>query len=149
MELLQVEPELRARAEEMGEAQCRIGIDVEEAAQLLKENLVYVVIAMGAGIIGLVVLMLLGRPVTLPIHGPQRRFPNRSADAFLFGTAYGLGALGCLFPLFILLFYMLALVARDRLQRSLRGVLPYVNRFAGVVVILAGIYIIWYQSALL
>jgi threonine/homoserine/homoserine lactone efflux protein len=44
---------------------------------------------------------------------------------------------------------MLALVARDRLQRSLRGVLPYVNRFAGVVVILAGIYIIWYQSALL
>ena len=37
----------------------------------------------------------------------------------------------------MLLFYVLALVVRDRLQRSLRGVLPYVHRFAGAVVILA------------
>jgi cytochrome c-type biogenesis protein len=147
------------------------------AAQLIKQYLVYVVITMGAAIIVLGVFMLLGRTLALNIHGSYRTFKNESANAFVFGTAYGLGALGCLFPLFLvvattavsagmagsayifayafgmaifmLLFYIMALFAKQHMQRSLSTILPYVGPVGGSVVILAGVYIIWYQSALL
>ena len=147
------------------------------AAELIKQYLVYVVIGMGVAIIALGIFMLLGKTITLNIHGPQRRFRNQSADAFVFGTAYAVGALGCLFPLFLvvatlavsagmagaayimayasgmalfmLLFYVLALFARERMQQSLSRLLPHIGRAGGAVVIFAGVYIIWYQSALL
>lgn len=147
------------------------------AAQLVKHYMVYIVTAMGAVIIVLGMFMLLGKVVSLNIHGPQGKFKSESAEAFVFGTAYGLGALGCLFPLFLvvataavskglagsayilaygtgmalfmLLFYLLALFAKQRMQRSLSRILPYVSRVGGIIVMFAGIYIIWYQSVLL
>jgi len=146
-------------------------------ASAIKAYIVYVVITMGVLIIILGGFMLAGKDVSLPVHGPNAKSKNAYLESFIFGIAYGVGAFGCLFPLFLLvvtqavaagaigasyilayilgmgvfmmLFYILAVFAREFLQKQLRKVLPYVTRFSGAVLILAGAYIIYYQSVLL
>ncbi|MDD9953029.1 MAG: hypothetical protein OXR66_01710 [Candidatus Woesearchaeota archaeon] len=146
-------------------------------AQLVKQWIPWIVVGMGVLIIILGIMMLLGKNVSLPLHGPQLQSKNQYVEAFIFGIAYGLGALGCLFPLFLvvvaaslkagfigvsyiiaygvgmslfmLLFYILAVTAKEYLQKSLSKIMPHVMKIGGLAVIIAGIYIIWYQSALL
>ncbi len=146
-------------------------------ASVIKAYMVWVVITMGVLIIILGGFMLAGKDVSLPVHGPNARTNNAYLESFIFGIAYGIGAFGCLFPLFLLvatqaiaagaigmtyilayilgmavfmlLFYILAVFAREFLQTQLRKVLPYVTRFSGTVLMLAGAYIIYYQSILL
>lgn len=152
------------------------GVLLLTIAQLFKQYIPWVVIAMGALIIVMGGFMLAGRSVALPIHGPQAQSKNTYIEAFIFGIAYGLGALGCLFPFFLivvttaiadgligltyilayiigmasfmLLFYLLAVYAKEFLKTQVRRLMPYITRISGFVIILAGIYIIYYQSAL-
>lgn len=93
---------------------------------------------------------------------------------FVFGLSYAIASLGCTLPVFIatvsgtvsrhnllsgLLVYIaygvgMALVmmtltvaiaqARVSLVRGLRGVMPYISRIAGALVLAAGVYIGWY-----
>lgn len=155
------------------------GILIFTVASLVKKYLVYIVIGMGILVILMGVAMVLGKQVSIPIHGPNATRKSQYTEAFIFGIAYGLGALGCLFPLFLvvatgalnapnvvltsvyflayaagmslfmLLFYIGVVVAQKYTQRVLTRIMPYVIRIAGVLVILAGLYVIYYQSALL
>ena len=56
--------------------------------------------------------------------------------------AYGVGM-----SLFMLAFYILAVVAKQYLQKTVSKIMPHILRVGGVAVIAAGIYLIWYQRA--
>ena len=104
---------------------------------------------------------------------------NEMKESFIFGFGYGIAALGCLFPFFLVIataalqaptigetilyfaayalgmslmmltFYILALFSKKSLQRFIRKYLPIFTKVSGVIVILSGVYIIWYQSILI
>lgn len=91
----------------------------------------------------------------------------------MFGLAYAIGALGYLFPLFLvvatlamaapsaamgasyigayftgisimmIIAIMLSAFARDYLMKYLRKILPHMERATGVLLVLAGIYVIY------
>jgi len=149
------------------------------ASQLIKTYMPYIVIGMSGIIIILGTLMALGKDIALSIHLHTKQTANETLEAFLFGIAYGLGALGCLFPLFLvvatsalaaptvaegslyllayflgmsiftIIFAFLAIFAQRFLRQRMRTILPYITRASGILLILAGIYIIAYQRALL
>jgi len=144
-------------------------------SSLLKSILPYIVITLGFVLIVFGIMMVFNKTISFSFHA-QAKSKSSYVEAFLFGITYGLGALGCLFPLFILLltqalthsagylffiayglgmaslmfaFYFLAILAKTFVQKSLMKILPYITRIGGVVIILGGAYIIWYQSGLL
>lgn len=149
------------------------------ASQLIKDYMKWVAITMGGGVIILGILMLLGRNVSLNIHLKQKKHDSEIAEAFFFGVAYAIGALGCLFPLFLVVTtqalsapsiiiggsyiiayflgmsvlmiatILLSIFAKDYLMRQLRLILPHMNKISGILLILAGIYIIQYQLVLI
>jgi len=153
------------------------GVLLFTLASFVKGYMVWIVITMGVLIMILGAFMLAGKDISLPVHGPNARTKNAYLESFIFGIAYGIGAFGCLFPLFLLvatqaiaagaigatyilayilgmaifmlLFYILAVFAREFLQKQLRKILPYITRVSGAILIIAGAYIIYYQSVLL
>ncbi|MDZ7771742.1 MAG: cytochrome c biogenesis protein CcdA [Balneolaceae bacterium] len=154
------------------------GLLIVVAAQLLKTYMKWIAMAMGGGLIILGAFMVAGRSVAYSAGVRFGRASNETADAFLFGLAYAIGALGCLFPLFLvvavqamaapfwqgvsylaayfagisgmmILAIVLSSLAREWFMRHLRTLLPHMERIAGVLLILAGIYVIHYQTALL
>jgi len=149
------------------------------ASQLIKDYMKWVAISMGGGLIILGILMLLGKNVSLNIHLKQKKYDNEIAEAFFFGVAYAIWALGCLFPLFLVVTtqalaapsiliggsyifayflgmsvlmistILLSIFAKDFLMKQLRRILPHMNKISGILLILAGIYIIQYQLVLI
>jgi len=149
------------------------------AAQVLKVYMKWITIGMGSILIVLGGLMVYGKSFSLSIN--MNRTTNRSetVEAFVFGLAYAIGALGCLFPLFLvvatqamaapsaamgasyigayftgislmmIIAIMLSTFARDFLMKYLRMILPHMERATGVLLILAGIYVIYYQMVLI
>jgi len=101
------------------------------------------------------------------------------AEAFVFGLAYAIGALGCLFPLFLIVAtqamaapsawtgagyfaayfsgislmmigtILLSVLARDVMMKYLRKILPHMEVITGWMLIAAGGYVIYYQSFLM
>ena len=71
------------------------------AAELIKSYMKYVAISLGAILIIVGILMLLGKDFSVNIHMNQKKHENEVKEAFFFGIAYAIGALGCLFPLFL------------------------------------------------
>lgn len=148
------------------------------AGQLLKDYMKWITIGMGGIFIVLGILMLLGKNVSLSVNFQNTTAKTEATEAFLFGVAYAIGALGCLFPLFLIvatqalaaptiwegssyilayffgmsgmmiLTILLAVFAKEFLMKNLRKILPYMERITGVLLILAGVYIIYYQTAL-
>lgn len=148
------------------------------ASQLIKDYLKWITITMAGGLIILGILMFLGRNISLNIHLKQRKHDGEIAEAFFFGVAYAIGALGCLFPLFLVVTtqalsapsimiggsyifayflgmsvlmittILLSIFARDYLMRQLKRILPHMNKISGILLILAGIYMIQYQLVL-
>ena len=148
------------------------------ANQLLKQYMKWITITMGVVLLWLGTMMIAEKNVSLSLHLKNATGKTEAMEAFLFGTAYAIGALGCLFPLFVVVAtqamtastawvgasYILAYLAgmsgmmitaillsvftKDVLMRYLRGILPYMERITGIFLILAGGYIIYYQMAL-
>lgn len=103
----------------------------------------------------------------------QSRNPR---TAFLFGIAYALASLGCTLPIFLVvvgssltaagatgsaaMFFsyaagmavvlmavsMSAALVKGAVTEWLHGLLPYTHRIGAVMLILAGLYLIWYQT---
>lgn len=103
----------------------------------------------------------------------QSRNPK---TAFLFGIAYAFASLSCTLPIFLVIvgtsltaagatgnaamFFsyaagiavvlmavsLSAALVKGAVTESLRGFLPYVHRIGAVMLILAGLYLIWYQG---
>ena len=148
------------------------------AGQILKDYMKWITIGMGALLIILGLFMVMGKDVSFSINMNKATDRTESLEAIIFGVAYAIGALGCLFPLFLVVAtqalaaesvwqgasYFLAYFAgmsgmmiatilfsafaKDLLMQYLRKILPHMERIAGVLLILAGMYVIHYQMAL-
>jgi len=149
------------------------------ASQLLKEYMKWITIGMGVLLTILGVLMVMGKNVSFSINLNNPTHRRESVEAFIFGIAYAIGALGCLFPLFLVvatqamaaptvwegasylfayfigisgmmvLAILLSTFARKLLMKYLRKILPHMERVTGILLILAGIYVIQYQMVLI
>jgi cytochrome c-type biogenesis protein len=155
------------------------GFFILTAAQLLKAYMTWITMGMGAILIVIGILMVAGKNVSLTLNVNRTTAGSELKEAFLFGTAYAIGALGCLFPLFLVVAtqamaapsaltgagyiaayfggmslmmigaILLSVLARDVLMKFLRKVLPHMETAAGVLLIGAGVYVIYYQQYLL
>lgn len=148
------------------------------AGQLLKDYMKYVTLFMGVGLLILALLMFFGKQISFSLNFNEPNTQNEAKEAFYFGLAYAIGALGCLFPLFLvvttqalaaenallgvtyilayflgissmmILVISLATFAKEFLVKNLRRVLPYMERLTAIMLFIAGLYIINYQLAL-
>ncbi len=148
------------------------------AAQFLKEYMKWGAMLLGTMLIILGILNLLGKEVSLSLSIKEPNTKSEIKEAFAFGIAYAIGALGCLFPLFLIvvtqavtasslveggsyifayffgmggmmvMVILLSIFFKEFLTNSLRKILPHMNRITGVLLVLAGIYIIQYQLVL-
>lgn len=155
------------------------GVLIVVANQFIKEYMKWIAMSLGAVIIVLGALMLLGKDVSLNLHMSHKQHDNEKKEAFFFGVAYAIGALGCFFPLFLVVAtqalgapsavvgasYFLAyfagisllmaamvvasIFAKDFIQRHLGKVLAKMHYVSGALLIFAGIYIIRYQLVLI
>lgn len=154
------------------------GLMILVAAQWLKDYMKWITIAMGAILIVLGIFMIMGKNISFSFNLRHSNPKSEAIEAFIFGTGYAIGALGCLFPLFLIVatqamaaetvwegsFYLLAyfagmsgmmiltillaIFAKDFLLKNLRKILPYMEKITAVLLIIAGIYVIYYQLAL-
>lgn len=156
------------------------GLLIVVASQVLKAYMKWVTIGMGGFLIVLGGLVVAGKDIAFSVNINQNNdISSEALEAFVFGVAYAVGALGCLFPLFLVVatqaisaptlflggsyifFYffgfslmmvlaiMLSTFARDFFMKYLRKILPHMEMFTGVLLILAGGYIIYYQMILI
>jgi len=149
------------------------------AAQVLKTYMKWVTIGMGGLLILLGILMLVGKNLSISFNINSTGNRSETAEAFIFGIAYAIGALGCLFPLFLvvatqamaapstllgasyigayfvgislmmIIAIMLSTFARDFLMTYLRKILPHMEQLTGGLLVLAGGYVIYYQTVLI
>lgn len=154
------------------------GVAIVIAAELLKAYMKWITVAMGSGIILLGFLMVAGKNISVSLNVNQPTQKSEMAEAFGFGIAYAIGALGCLFPLFLVVTtqalaapstlegasyiaayfsgislmmigaILLSVFAKDFLTKYLRKLLPHMEMITGWILILAGGYIIYYQMVL-
>lgn len=148
------------------------------AAQLLKDYMKWITVGMGAVLIVLGILMVIGKNISFSLNMNNATHRTEAVEAFVFGIAYAIGALGCLFPLFLvvatqamaaptvwmgssyigayfvgisgmmIVTILLSTFAKDLLMKYLRKILPHMERITGGLLILAGIYVIHYQMVL-
>ncbi len=142
--------------------------------QQVKQFIPLVTIVTGLLLIILGAGMLLGKDLflRLPSIGAGER------GAYPFGIGYAVAALGCTFPLFVtvlvqgivanslvsgmlsLLAYILGMslllicvtvataIGREFVQKRISGMLPYIKKASGLIIIGAGAYMIYYQALL-
>jgi cytochrome c-type biogenesis protein len=155
------------------------GVMIVSAAQLLKEYMKWITIGMGALIMIIGFFMVAGKNVSITLNMNRATPESEIAEAFLFGIAYAIGALGCLFPLFLIVAtqamaapsaltgagyfsayfsgmslmmigaILLSVLARDVMMKYLRKILPHMEMITGWLLIGAGGYVIYYQKVLL
>lgn len=148
------------------------------AAQLLKDYLLWVTMGMGVILIAIGIMMAAGKSFSFTLNVNHASPKSEVAEAFVFGVAYAIGALGCLFPLFLIVAtqalaapsawtgagyfaayfggisvmmigaILLSVLARDIMMKYLRKILPHMEKITGWLLIVAGGYVIYYQSFL-
>ena len=149
------------------------------AAQLLKDYMMWITIGMGVFLIIIGILMASGKSFSFTLNVNHASPKTEVAEAFVFGLAYAIGALGCLFPLFLIVAtqamaapsawtgvgyfaayfggmslmmigtILLSVLARDVMMKYLRKILPHMEKVTGWMLIVAGGYVINYQMVLL
>ena len=152
------------------------GIVMTLAGQSLSRAFPWLGVVAGAGLIGVGIWHLRGKLLgfTSPLHLPAGRGP---LAFFLLGLVYGVVSLGCSLPIFLVLVgwsfssqgalgglrefisYGLGMgsvivvvslasaLAKEALIRRLRSLMPWMKWITGIVLIVAGVYII-YQEVL-
>ena len=148
------------------------------AAEIIKSYMKYISITLGVILVVLAVLMFMGKDFSVNIHMNQKEYTSEVKESFFFGVAYAIGALGCLFPLFLVVAtqslsepdtlvgigYIVAyfigisllmiitivssIFAKDFINRNIRTILPHMQKISAVFMLVAGTYIIYYQAAL-
>ncbi|MCG2589254.1 cytochrome c biogenesis CcdA family protein [Rhodohalobacter sulfatireducens] len=154
------------------------GVFIIVAAQVLKEYMKWITVGMGGLLTILGILMIMGKNISLSVNLRNPTDRSEAVEAVVFGLAYAIGALGCLFPLFLVVAtqamsaetalegasyigayfaginsmmigaILLSTFAKDMLMKYLRKILPHMERITGILLILAGIYVIYYQMVL-
>ncbi|MBI1881757.1 MAG: cytochrome c biogenesis protein CcdA [Chloroflexi bacterium] len=132
-------------------------------------------VGLGLALLGLWLLAGKSLPLALPVPQLAFRARNPQS-VFLFGVAYALASLGCTLPVFLAVIgasltttglgtgaamfgayaagmaSVLMMVAvsmallKGAIARWFRTLLPYVHRLGAMLLILAGVYLIWYQG---
>lgn len=148
------------------------------AAQILKEYMKWITVGMGALLAVVGFLMIMGKNISFSVNLRNPTDKSEAVEAVVFGFAYAIGALGCLFPLFLVVAtqamsaetawegasyigayfagissmmigtILLSTFAKDLLMKYLRKILPHMERITGGLLILAGVYVIYYQLVL-
>ncbi|MDR9366065.1 MAG: cytochrome c biogenesis protein CcdA [Balneolaceae bacterium] len=154
------------------------GVFIIVAAQVLKEYMKWITVSMGGLLTVLGILMIMGKNISFSVNLRNPTNRSEAVEAIVFGIAYAIGALGCLFPLFLVVAtqamsaetalegasyigayfagissmmigaILLSTFAKDMLMKYLRKILPHMERITGILLILAGIYVIYYQMVL-
>ena len=149
------------------------------AAQVLKDYLKWITMGMGVALIMVGTFMVAGKDFSFSINMNNPSNQTEAVEAFMFGIAYAIGALGCLFPLFLVVatqamaapslwlgalyivayfvgisgmmigIILLSTFAKNWLMKYLRKILPHMESLTGGLLILAGAYVIYYQTALI
>lgn len=145
-------------------------------ARWLTQVIPWAALLIGVALVGTGIALVLGRRVTarMPIR-PSRQPGRRAASSLVFGVAYGLTSLSCTLPLFlvvvgtavtgtalgsVLMFAsyaagmgtiltalaVAAAFSRSGLARSIRGLLPHVSRVSGLLLVAAGVYVVYYWA---
>ncbi|MDZ7807272.1 MAG: cytochrome c biogenesis protein CcdA [Gracilimonas sp.] len=149
------------------------------ASQILKAYMKWITIGMGGLLIILGAFLIAGKDLTFSVNVNQKKKSSELWEAFLFGVAYAIGALGCLFPLFLVVAtqamgasslllggsyifayflgislmmitaIILSTFARNFFVKYLSKILPHMNKVTGILLVLAGGYVIYYQMILI
>ncbi len=134
-----------------------------------------IAIAVGALLIILGILMLAGRSISINIPHSLKADKKTTARFFLFGVGYALGGIGCTLPAFLFIVFaglssgswqaalfiflafssgtvllMLAVttisaVSSKMVSGLVAKYMKFINRVAGVVVVIAGLYLVLFQ----
>ena len=151
-----------------------IGIVLEPVINRIADRLPWLTIVLGVVLVVLGVVMLAGRTITVRLPKLNKGTDSRELTSmFLFGISYALVSLSCTFALFsvavvntihetflvglasfvayalgmglVLMVLTLAIaLARQSIVRSMKGMLRYVNRVSGALLLVAGVYVAYY-----
>ncbi|MHA1559205.1 MAG: cytochrome c biogenesis CcdA family protein [Alphaproteobacteria bacterium] len=136
-------------------------------------------LTIGVILVGVAIYVLVGHHIGLRIPLPTSwaRATGARGD-FLFGFGYGIASLSCTFPIFlsitaiattgsfvqslasfvafglgmgtvIMAIAVAAALSRSGLANALKRLLPFVNRFSGAILLLAGLYVVIYWTSAL
>jgi len=150
-----------------------LGVVLEPVLSEVMDKLPWVTIALGIGLVGLGIALLAGRSITIALPKVSKGPAGRElTSVFLFGVSYALVSMSCTISLFIgvvstsssgvasglaaflayglgmglvlMVLTMAIALARQGLVKTMRRVLPYVNRASGALLVLAGTYVAYY-----
>lgn len=153
-----------------------VGLLVTAGLEVVRDLVPWISIAIGVAITVLGLAVLGGRSLTLMLPKLERGTGDRRPRSLmLFGVSYAVASISCGLPTFLVVVSTsvddvgsslasfaayaigMALVltsltvslamARQSLVRRLRSLLPYVDRVAGVLMVVAGLYLTWYWLA--
>lgn len=148
-----------------------LGIPINAGVTSIYRWMPWLTIVIGVGLVALGVAMLAGwKPVVLLPRLDKGGRSRRFGSMVLFGVSYAIASLGCTLPVFLLVVtagaatasavsfvaYSLGMtvvlmtvalalaLARESLVRTLRQATRYVDRASGVLLVLVGLYLVWY-----
>jgi cytochrome c biogenesis protein CcdA len=155
------------------------GAIIVAGVRSLTTVLPWVALVVGAGLVVLGIALLRGRYLTIRLPSIRGKRGRSNGSLFVFGISYAIASLSCTLPIFlslvattftqttflagfaafiaygvgmsmVLIGITVALaLGKDTLVRKLRGTAPYINKISGVVMILAGGFIVWYWATIL
>jgi cytochrome c biogenesis protein CcdA len=155
------------------------GAVIVAGVRSLTTVLPWVALVVGAGLVVLGIALLRGRYLTIRLPSIRGKKDRTNGSLFVFGVSYAVASLSCTLPIFLSLVattftqttflagfaafiaYGLGMslvlvgitvalaLGKDTLVRKLRGTAPYINKISGVVMILAGGFIVWYWATIL
>jgi cytochrome c-type biogenesis protein len=153
-----------------------VGLPISYGVGAIARAVPWAGLATGAALALAGLLMLLGVHLRLPMQLSVRpRRERRLGAMLLFGIGYGAASLGCTLPLFLALvgaslsgggkittflaygagmavvlmaLSVLVALAREGAARAVRPLLPYMNRIAGLLLLVSGGYLFYYWARL-
>lgn len=148
-----------------------VGLPVSYGAGAVAEAVPWAGIGIGVVLAAAGVAVVAGRSLAVPqrVHVAARR-ERRLGAVLLFGVGYGVASLGCTLPIFLTLvgaalgtatlvvfaaygagmalvlmaLSIAAALLRDGLARALRRLLPHMGRITGALLVVAGLYLVYY-----
>jgi len=156
-----------------------VGIIILLLGQSVKVLIPIIAVATGLILIIIGILHLVGKDIAINMPHLKLKGTSGSKQSIMFGMAYAIASLGCTFPLFLSIVVMaiaaesilgrmlpiasytlgmsilmisvtlLASVSKKILLRKMNHIMPYFKKISGVIMILAGLYMIYWQWNLL
>ncbi len=153
-----------------------VGVGLTAGASILMPAMPWATIVVGATFVVVSVAILAGRHVSMRLPDPLVRRPGGYRAPFLFGVGYAVASLSCTLPVFLsvvgaslggaavltrsamFLAYAVgmgtvltalaiaAALARGGIHRALRKFIPYASRVSGLLLLAAGLYLIYYWT---